>query len=61
MALASVDTTPVSVEGATGPIEATVSPRLPDPLLRSLTVVPIVARVEVLPADATPVPATGGG
>lgn len=54
MALDTVRTSPVSVEGATGPIEATVAPRLPDPLLRSLTVVPIVVRVDVVPADAPP-------
>jgi hypothetical protein len=33
-----------------------VAPRLPDPLLRSLTVVPIVVRVDVIPADVTPTP-----
>lgn len=54
--LESVETTPISVEGATGPIEATVTPRLPDPLLRSLTVVPIVVVVDVVPLDTTPTP-----
>jgi len=54
--LESVETTPISVEGATGPIEATVMPRLPDPLLRSLTVVPIVVVVDVVPLDTTPTP-----
>lgn len=49
-----VETTPISVEGATGPVEATVTPRLPDPLLRSLTVVPIVVIVDVVPLDTTP-------
>ncbi len=51
-----VETTPISVEGATGPIEATVLPRLPDPLLRSLTVVPVIVIVEVVPIDTTPTP-----
>jgi YbbR domain-containing protein len=51
-ALSTVETTPISVEGAAGPVEATVLPRLPDPLLRSLTVVPIIVVVDVVPADA---------
>ncbi len=51
-----VETTPISVEGATGPVEATVMPRLPDPLLRSLTVVPVVVIVDVIPLDTTPTP-----
>ena len=55
-----VETTPVSVEGATGPVEATVLPSLTDPLLRSLTVVPIVVRVEIVALETTPAP-TGGG
>jgi len=54
--LESVETTPISVEGATGPVEATVMPRLPDPLLRSLTVVPVVVIVDVVPLDTTPTP-----
>jgi len=54
--LEGVETTPISVEGATGPVEATVMPRLPDPLLRSLTVVPIVVIVDVVPLDTTPTP-----
>jgi len=51
-----VDTTPVSVEGVTGPVEATVQPRLPDPLLRSLTVVPVIVTVDIVPVDVTPTP-----
>lgn len=51
-ALEVIETTPISVEGATGQTESTVLPRLTDPLLRSLTVVPIVVAVEVLPVDA---------
>ena len=54
--LEGVETTPISVEGATGPVEATVMPRLPDPLLRSLTVVPVVVIVDVVPLGTTPTP-----
>jgi YbbR domain-containing protein len=54
--LEQVETTPISVEGATGPVEATVLPRLDDPLLRSLTVVPLVVMVEVSPVDVSPTP-----
>ena len=54
--LEQVETTPISVEGATGPVEATVMARLPDPLLRSLTVVPLVVMVDVVPLDTTPTP-----
>ncbi len=49
--LENVETTPVSVEGATGTVEATVQPRLADPLLRSLTVGPVVVTVEVVPVS----------
>jgi len=56
-ALQFVETTPISVEGATGPVEATVLPRLSDPLLRSLTVVPVVVSVDVTPSDAELTPA----
>lgn len=55
-ALEAVQTTPISVEGATRPIEATVLPQLTDPLLRSLTVVPIVVVVDIVPLDTTPTP-----
>lgn len=52
-----VDTTPVSVEGATGPIETTVQPILPDHSLRLLSAVPIRVIVDVRPAPVpTPVP-----
>lgn len=54
--LERVETTPISVEGATGPVEATVLPLLPDPLLRSLTVVPLVVIVDVVASDTTPTP-----
>lgn len=51
-----VETSPVSVEGAAGPVEATVVPRFDDPLLRSLTVVPLVVSVTVVPMEGTPTP-----
>lgn len=56
-----VETTPISVEGATGPIEATVLPRLPDPLLRSLTVVPVIVIVDIVAIDRTPTPIPNPG
>jgi YbbR domain-containing protein len=63
LGLKTVETTPISVEGATGPVEATVMPRLPDPLLRSLTVVPVVVIVDVVPLDTptTPTPERSQG
>lgn len=52
-----VETTPISVEGATGPVEATVQPVLPDPLLRLLSAVPVQVLVQVEPRAApTPAP-----
>jgi YbbR domain-containing protein len=54
--LETVATSPVSVEGAAGPVEATVLPRLDNPLLRSLTVVPIVVSVLIVPEDLTESP-----
>jgi YbbR domain-containing protein len=52
-----VETTPISVEGATGPIEATVQPVLPDPLLRLLSAVPVQVLVQIEPRAApTPAP-----
>lgn len=61
LALEGVETSPVSIEGAAGPVEATVLPRLADPLLRSLTVVPVVVVVDVVPEDATPTPTAESG
>ncbi len=46
-ALKVVQTTTVSIDGATSSLEATVQPRLGDPLLRSLTVAPLVVSVEI--------------
>ena len=52
-----VDTTPVSVEGATGPIEATVQPLLLDHSLRLLSAVPIRVTVDIRPVPVpTPTP-----
>ena len=54
-ALEEVETTPLSVEGTSAAVEATVQPRLPHPLLRSLSSVPILVVVDVVP-DLTPTP-----
>ncbi len=52
-----VDTTPVSVEGATGPIEAMVQPVLLDHSLRLLSAVPIRVTVDIRPVPVpTPTP-----
>lgn len=52
-----VETTPISVEGATGPVEAMVQPVLPDPLLRLLSAVPVQVLVQIEPLVAqTPAP-----
>jgi YbbR domain-containing protein len=50
-----VETAPVSVEGATAPVEASVQPVLSDPLLRVLSVAPIQVVVDVQP-EPTPTP-----
>jgi YbbR domain-containing protein len=50
-----VETDPVSIEGATGPVEATVQPQLHDPLLRMLTLAPAELVAEVAPMP-TPTP-----
>ena len=44
-----VKTTPISVAGATGPIESNAQPVLPDPLLRLLSSIPIQVIVEIQP------------
>jgi YbbR domain-containing protein len=54
-ALEEIETTPVSIDGATGAVEAAVQPRLPHPLLRSLTAVPLLVVVEISPIP-TPIP-----
>ncbi len=52
LSLQSVATTPLSVEGAAGPVEATVEPDLPDPLLRVLGVGQIRVTVDIVPERA---------
>ncbi len=47
--LEDVMTSPVSVEGATGSVEAVVTPILTDPLLRVLTGSPVTIRVNIGP------------
>ncbi len=47
--LENVTTTSISVEGATGSVEAVVTPLLSDPLLRSLTGSPVTVRVNIGP------------
>lgn len=54
-ALEEVETTPISIDGAAGPVETAVQPRLPHPLLRTLTAVPVLVVVEIAPAP-TPAP-----
>ncbi len=54
-ALEEVDTTPISIDGAAGPVETAVQPRLPHPLLRTLTAVPVLVVVEIAPVP-TPTP-----
>jgi YbbR domain-containing protein len=47
--LDNITTSPISVEGATGSVEAVVTPLLSDPLLRSLTGSPVTVRVNIGP------------
>lgn len=55
--LESVNTEPLSVEGATGPVNGMVRPVLQDPQLRLLSAVPIQVIVEVRPLpEPTPIP-----
>lgn len=49
-----VETAPVSVEGATSQVTATVQPRLPDPQVRALSVGPLQVVVDVAPAADPP-------
>jgi len=53
--LEEVETTPVRVDGATGPVEAAAQTRLAHPLLRSLSGVPVLVIVDIGPAP-TPTP-----
>jgi YbbR domain-containing protein len=50
-----LETAPVSVEGATGPVEGMVQLVVTDPMLRLLSAVPIQVVVEVRP-EPTPIP-----
>jgi len=53
--VAFIETTPISVEGATATVETIVQPVLPDPLLRLLSAIPIQVVVQIEPrAAATP-------
>ena len=49
LSLEFVETTPISVEGAAGPIEASVRPQLPNPQLEALGVGPIMVVIEIGP------------
>jgi YbbR domain-containing protein len=49
MALQYVETGPISIEDATGPVEAMVEPLLPDPLLRAIGAGTIQVVVDILP------------
>ena len=51
LALEFIDTSPISIEGAAGPVEAMVQPMLPDPLLRMLG----LGSLQVI-VDITPIP-----
>ncbi len=51
MALTHVDTSPISIEDAAGPVEALVEPLLPDALLRAIGVGPIEVVVEIVPEN----------
>jgi YbbR domain-containing protein len=48
-ALGYIETGPISIENAAGPVEAMVEPLLPDPLLRAIGVGPIQVVVEIAP------------
>lgn len=48
-ALEYVDTGPISIQDAAGPVEAMVEPLLPDPLLRTIGIGPIQVVVEIGP------------
>jgi YbbR domain-containing protein len=53
--LEAVTTSPISVEGASRSVQATVQPMLGDPLIRGLTVAPAQVVVDILP-EPTPTP-----
>lgn len=49
LALEFIDTSPISIEGASGPVEAMVQPVLPDPLLRALGLGSLQVIVDIAP------------
>lgn len=49
LALEFVDTSPISIEGAAGPVEAMVQPLLPNPLLRLLGLGSLQVTVDIAP------------
>ena len=49
LTLNSVETSPVSIEGAAGPVEAVVQAALPNPQLRALGLGPIEVIVDIVP------------
>ncbi len=49
LALEFIDTSPISIEGAAGPVEAMVQPMLPDPLLRMLGLGSLQIIVDIAP------------
>jgi YbbR domain-containing protein len=51
-ALEYVETGPISIEDAAGPVEALVEPLLPDPLLRAIGIGPIQVLIEIAPESA---------
>ena len=51
LALEYLETGPISIEDASGPVEAMVEPLLPDPLLRAIGVGPIQVVVEIAPEN----------
>lgn len=56
LALEFIDTTPISIEGASSPVEAMVQPTLPDPLLRTLGLGSLQVTIDIVPTpepDAT--------
>jgi len=52
-ALELLETTPVSVDGATAAVEAAVQPRMPHPQLRPLITLEPLVIVEIVPVDST--------
>ncbi len=53
LALESIDTTSISIEGASGPVETMAQPVLPDPLLRTLGLGSVQVTVDIAPIPDT--------